>query len=461
MTTEPLVFPLWSLHLIDVHASFLAAAAVPLGADHSSGTLERAESILAAHPDAATADIYAAAVLGDDATVHRLIERDPSAATAKGGPHGWDALTYLCFSRYLRLDPSRAEGFVRAATALLDAGASANAGWFETSHQPEPEWESVIYGAAGIARHAALTRLLLDRGADPNDEETPYHVPETYDNGALAVLLASGKLTPDSLTTMLLRKADWHDHDGMRMLLEAGADPNRMTRWCVTALHQALRRDNGLENVELLLDFGGDPRIETSRHVMTGVAIAAQRGRGDVLASFGRRGIVIELAGLDRLLAACATNDGAAVRSIVEREPALVAELLSHGGAPLGRFAGVGNTAGVHHLIDLGIPVDAAYEGGDPYFGIPDRSTALHVAAWRGWPETVNYLVASGASVNVRDGNGRTPLALAVRACVDSYWTERCTPDSVEALLRAGASTAGADYPTGHAALDALLARHI
>lgn len=444
-----------------MHASFLAAATVPLGADHSSGTLERAESILAAHPEAATSSIHAAAVLGDDEAVRRLIARDAANATAKGGPHGWDALTYLCFSRYLRLDPSRADAFVRAAEALLNAGASANAGWFDTSHQPEPEWESVIYGAAGIARHAALTQLLLDRGADPNDEETPYHAPETYDNRALAVLVASGRVTPESLATMLLRKADWHDRDGMRLLLEAGADPNRMTRWCVTALHQSLRRDNALESVELLLDFGGDPRIETRRQVTTGVAIAAQRGRGDVLALFARRGIAIELAGLDRLLAACAESDDAAVHSIVQHEPALVAELLSHGGAPLGRFAGAGNTEGVRQLLALGIPVDAPYEGGDPYFGIPDRSTALHVAAWRGWPETVDYLIASGASVSVRDGNGRTPLALAVRACVDSYWAERCSPSPVEALLRAGASTAGVDYPTGHAALDALLARYL
>jgi hypothetical protein len=29
--------------------------------------------------------------------------------------------------------------------------------------------KSAIYGAAAIARHAELTRLLLEHGADPND----------------------------------------------------------------------------------------------------------------------------------------------------------------------------------------------------------------------------------------------------------------------------------------------------
>src|SRR5690606_25007934 len=126
-------------------------------------------------------------------------------------------------SRYLRLDPGRSEGFMRAAKALLDAGASANTGFFDTGHLPHPEWESALYGAAGVAFHAGLTRLLLEHGADPNDEEVPYHSPETYDNAALEALIQSGRLSPDALATMLLRKADFHDNDGLKLLLEGGA----------------------------------------------------------------------------------------------------------------------------------------------------------------------------------------------------------------------------------------------
>ena len=70
-----------------------------------------------------------------------------------------------------------------------------------------------------------LTKLLLQRGADPNDEETPYHVPESYHNAALMILVESGKLTSHSLATMLLRKADWHDTDGIEFLLTHGAAP--------------------------------------------------------------------------------------------------------------------------------------------------------------------------------------------------------------------------------------------
>lgn len=245
----------------DPLAAFIEAACVPLdGSWHASGTLDRAEAILAAYPDVARSNIHAAAILGDDAGVRRFLALNAGNATAKGGPHGWDALTHLCFSRYLRLDKTRSDGFLRAAKALLDAGASANTGWFERDHQPEPIWESAIYGAAGIAHHAGLTRLLLERGADPNDGETPYHAPETSDNAAVKVLVESGKLSDDSLAWMLLRKTDWHDYDGLKWLLEHGADPNR-ERLSRTTVHHAILRDNSIDAFEVLLDHGGDPTL--------------------------------------------------------------------------------------------------------------------------------------------------------------------------------------------------------
>lgn len=143
------------------------------------GALEPAEAILAAHPDLPGRDIHTAAILGDDALVRRFLAQDPQSVSATSPPYGADALTHLCFSNYLRLDPSRTPAFLRAATALLDAGASASAGFFDPAHQPHPEWETALYGAAGVAHNPELTRLLLERGADPNDEEAVYHSPET------------------------------------------------------------------------------------------------------------------------------------------------------------------------------------------------------------------------------------------------------------------------------------------
>jgi len=450
----------------DVLLDFLRAACVPRDSGHATGTLERAEAIRAAHPDLAADSIHAAAVLGDDVAVRRLIERDPGSATTKGGPHDWDPLTHLCFSKYLRLDPARSDGFVRAATALLDAGASANTGWLEKDHEPRPVWESAIYGAAGIAHHAELTRLLIERGADPNDEETPYHTPEGYDNAAMEVLVRSGKLNADSLTTILLRKTDWHDYDGIKWLLEQGLDPNRTSHWGKTALHNAVLSDNRLAIIEVLLDHGGDPTIVAARFDRSPdspggkstVCLAARRGRADVLEAFARRGIPIDLHGVDRLIAACARNDAATVRAIAQQDPALVRQLVAEGGKLLAQFAGVDNAAGVGQLLDLGVGVDARHGEGDPYWDVTKESTALHVAAWRASHAALKLLIARGASVEARDGKGRTPLMLAVKGCIDSYWAYRRSPESVEALLRAGASLAGVSFPSGYAEVDALLA---
>ncbi len=95
---------------------------------------------------------------------------------------------------------------------------------------------------------------------------------------------------------------------------------------------------------------------------------------------------------------------------------------------------------------------------GDGYFAIAPFSTALHVAAWKGHSSVVEMLVARGANVNARDGAGRTPLMLAVKACVDSYWTNRRTPDSVRILLGAGATKEEVVVPCGYDEVDALLA---
>jgi ankyrin repeat protein len=100
------------------------------------------------------------------------------------------------------------------------------------------------------------------------------------------------------------------------------------------------------------------------------------------------------------------------------------------------------------------------FEAGDGYWEVAPRSTALHVAAWRARPEVVALLIARGAPVDTRDGAGRTPLALAVRACVDSWWRERRTPESVSALLAAGASVDGVQYPSGYDAVDQVLRDH-
>jgi ankyrin repeat protein len=416
------------------------------------GTLAAAEALLAVHPELGTADIHTAAVLGDDVLVRKFLDQHPASVHTKSPPYGGDALNYLGLSKYLRLDPSRSPAFLRAAQALLDAGADPNTGFWTTGKFPE--YESALYGAAGVAHHAALTRLLIERGANPNDDDAVYHSPEGDDLGAMQVLVETGKVTPENLSLMLIRKHDWHDLEGVEYLLAHGADPNlkRPRGWY--PLNHALARNNSLKIIELLLDHRADPTIRDEG--TSAIELAARRGRGDVLGVFVRRGIPLDLKGVDRLIAACAMGDGAQVQELARREPQLVSNLLGQGSTLLTEFTGTWNTAGVRHLLDLGVPVTALYKG-DGYFDIAPDSTALHVAAWQLRADLVQLLLERGAAVNARDGKARTPLMLAVKACVDSYWTERRTPEPARLLLQAGASTDGISFPSGYQAVDDLL----
>jgi len=444
--------------VVDPVVAFIRAACVPPEGSPASGTLDEAEMILARYPHVARANIYTAAIRADEEGVRQFLAQDAGSATAKDGPYDWDVLTHLCFSRYLRLDKRRSDAFVRIARVLLEAGASPNTGWYEMIDYPNPRpiLESAIYGAAGIAHHAGLTRLLLDYGADPNDEETPYHAAEGYDEDTLMALLQSGRLNTASLTTLLLRKGDWHDTEGIRLLLEHGADPNAKTPWGQTALHQVLRRDNRLANIALMLDRGADPFLKNHMS-QSAIVIAARRGRGDVLRLLTERGIEWDLEGVDRLIAACAVADDAAIHALTRAEPALVQQLQLHGGTLLAEFAGNGNTEGVRRLLDLGVDPAALSREGDIYWDLARDSTALHSAAWRIWPETVRLLIGRGTPVNAKDGKGRTALMLSVKACVDSYWTDRRSPEPVRALLTAGAARDGIEIPCGYDEADELL----
>ncbi|MGH7561806.1 MAG: ankyrin repeat domain-containing protein [Gemmatimonadales bacterium] len=420
------------------------------------GTLERANAILAEHPELARSDIHTAAIVGDDALVREFLARDPASVHAKIPPYGGDALNYLCLSKYLRLEPERSAAFLRAARALLDAGADPNTGFWTTGRHPERE--TALYGAAGVAHHEAMTRLLLERGADPNDEEPVYHSPESHDLGAMKALVETGRVTPDNLSMMLIRKHDWHDYEGARYLLEHGADPNAVRSRGWYPMHHALARDNALRMFELLLDHGTDPLIVCDE--LTAVARAAREGRSDVLELFRKRGIPVELTGVDRLIAACAMGDSAGARAIAEAEPSLRDEMLAMGGELLARYAGTCNPPGVRALLDVGVPVDAPFPKGDGYWSEPPGSLAIHVAAWRACPPVVRLLLERGSPVDPPDAHGNTPLALAVKACVDSYWTEYRSTESAAALLAAGASVRGVPFPCGWDEMDALLREH-
>ena len=441
----------------DVAAAFLVASAIPVNAWHASGTLHDARELLSAHPSLPAHSIYSAAVTGDAANVRRWLEEDPALATARGGPHDWDALTWCCFSRWLRDERDRASDFVAVARALIDAGASVHTGFTDHSHGPEPQFESALYGAAGVAFCAPLTALLLEYGADPNDEEVPYHAAEQYAYDVVAALLAAPvPLSRDSLATMLLRKCDWHDLQGVEQLLRHGVSPDHAGRWPHSPFVQAVKRDNDLAIIEALFDAGGDPTMAFNG--VSALSLAAWHGRTDLLQLFAERGVELPQDGLNAVAVDASFGDLHAVRARLAQDSTMRESFMQRLPEFLGRCAGNGALAPLGVLLQLAPHADLRWQEGDGYWEIARESTPLHVAAWRAQHSTVKLLIEAGADVHARDAQGRTPLQRAVAACVSSHWSSRRQPTSVKALLEAGASTDGVMVPTGYDAIDELLA---
>lgn len=401
-------------------------------------------------------DIFIAAALGDYETVARLIEADPASATEKGGPKGWDPLTCLAFSQKLRTDKARSDDFLRTAEVLLDAGANPNTGYYDGAHLPNPTFESVLYGASGVAHHSGLTQLLLDRGADPNDGETEYHSPEGFDNRPMEIIVESGKLAPIGLTTMLHRKLDWTDYEGVVWLLEHGADPNAVSHWGSRALEHSLNRDNSIAFLKTLLDHAADPRLANDNGI-TAFERAAGMGRVDAIDLFAQRGFKYELKGEAAFLEACARGQSRRARAILDADPAMVERLQARFPGILANFAGAGNVEGVKTLLDLGFDIESrtnvVQSRGD---------TALHLAVWRGRTEVVKLLIERGAAIEALNRAGFTPLAMAVTAMTQmSEWTPHESTEIVAELLKAGADTAKVrKFPSGSEETDDLLRRY-
>ena len=399
--------------------------------------------------------LHLASVLGHAGAIRAALNNDPSAANKKGGPHQWDPLTYLCFSYFIRQPLEKAD-VLASAELLLQAGANPNTGFFNTQHSPESIFESVLYGAAGIAHHEDLTRLLLKHGADPNDGETPYHVPEGYDNGAFRAVFESGKLNDSGMATLLLRKIDFHDGAAIDWLLKRGLDPNLKGVWGKTVLQSAIVRGNDLSIIQCLLEYGANPNTpgkEGNAHTL-----AARYGRGDALKVFDPMKAEAGLSPVDQLLAACASGNRTELKSLARKYPEAIADVKSQSGFILTEYSGRGNKEGLSLLIELGCDINSRHGLGDGYYDITKDSTPLHAAAWRAQHDTVSFLIERGADVQLLDGKGRSALGLAVEASVHSYWTELRSPQSVAALIQAGATRQGVRFPCGYEKIDTLLA---
>ena len=183
----------------------------------TDGRRDHAEALLALDPELGREGLDAALVLGEAERVRAALARDPGLATRAGGARDWLPLLYPCHSAFL--GGERTDGLVECARVLLEAGADPDSSW------QHPEFGSLgaLYGAAGVAHEPRMTALLLEAGAEPNDDESVYHATETGDDTCLRLLLAAGARVEG--TNALAHCLDAEKPAMLRLLLDH--DPGR------------------------------------------------------------------------------------------------------------------------------------------------------------------------------------------------------------------------------------------
>lgn len=396
--------------------------------------------VLETHPDVARTSVHLACGACDEALVNAWLARDASLALATFPGTAWTPLVALAASPLFDTSPAHTAASVAIARRLLDAGADPN------GSVPQPGDAhvklSVLYFASRVG-NAPLARLLLERGALPNDGESTYHAAEHDHRGVLEVLREHGadfsSAHPHWGNTVLFYLAGWREPSpiaatalrGATWLLEHGADPN-VTSGATreTPLHRIADHGGTPEFARVLCAHGAD--VNLARADGRTALDLAQRGGHEAIAAFlrerGARGTGLPI---DALLGACARGDEAAARAVLSAHPGLFDTLDDEARrAPL-RAAENGNAASLGVLAALGFDLEVHGHG---------DSTPLHQAAWRGHVEVVRALLAAGVVVDPRESTyGSTPLAWAAHGSANCRDADDDYVAAIDLLLDAGA----------------------
>jgi uncharacterized protein len=217
---------------------------------------------------AMTNELFLAITTGDVETVRRLVEEDPSLASARDGS-GLHVVLLALFNQQREV----ADVLLAAGPELgvLEAAATGRAERVRELVEADPELLRertpegfTPLGLAAFMGGPEVVHALLEHGADPDgDADNQFGVRPV--NSAAAA----------------------HDHETMRMLLAAGADANAQQKGGFTPLHEAAHTDD-VEMARLLLSHGADPDL-TSDEGRDSAQIAADDGSAGVAALLEQR----------------------------------------------------------------------------------------------------------------------------------------------------------------------------
>jgi ankyrin repeat protein len=434
---ESTVFP-----LSDAVAQFLQAV--------RDDQTQRAHALVVAHPAIGAASMHTAAAVGDVTALSVFITDDRGAATRPTQPDGTDPIVYAVLSDLKDVLGIRDVDRLAAVRLLLDAGADANA----TVPHGDLDGPIPILYYPSVAGREPIVRLLLERGANPNDGESVYHAAQHAHEAVLNTLLEFGADVSSRNeihdNTPLHFLAAHREHNritamttrGMAWLLAHGADPNVPSYVAMAKrgdpdamempLHRAAVSGRGADVAQMLVTHGANLNAQRGDG-STAYTLAVRAGNSRMATFLAECGADLSLLSpTDRLLGACALGDETAARAVAADDPAVIASLPLDARRALGEAVVEDREQSVALMLMLGWPLDTQAQWG---------GTPLHLAAWNGRLAMVRQLIAAGAPINIRDTRyGSSPLAWAAHG--SSFAKAGTNEDYVSiahALIDAGA----------------------
>lgn len=417
----------------------------------STANAELAEELLKLDRQLCHDDFALACATGEVDVVRTRLDAEPGLATREVGPRSWQPLLYAAYSVLARAHGAPAEAITRVGALLLERGASARASYVARIAGDAKAHEfPVLFACIHVSDNLRLAKLLLEAGADPNDDQSLYHAVERFDTDALELLFVYG-LQPEWLSYCLLHQIDLGFLRGVRWFVDHGADPNVKHPWGLSALHWAVMRPGTDQIVELLLERGADARAKTPEGRTALDLAECHHGKVDVVSVLERYGAERGARSrLDELIAAAAHGDVATAQALATTEPELVRPLSGDQRSIVAAFAESGNAQGASILARLGFDLATT-----SWMGM----SALHWAACRGNPSMMRDLLAAGAPFVTVEGFG-TPFHTALYQRWSSFGYRAGEGDYVgvvKVLLAAGVEVPSDLRACGDAEIDALL----
>lgn len=355
--------------------------------------------MLQEEPAVFAGDAWVACATGDEAPIRNALRHDAGWANRAGGARGMFPLVAVTHSRLI-LEDGFAPRLLACATLLLDYGADVNGA------RTDPRWPdwplSALYGATGQTHHVAMTKLLLDAGANPNDNESLYHSVESRDPNCTKLLLDAGARVVG--TNTIGRALDYDRLDVLLLLLQRGGDATERP-W----IHHAILRGRSLAHIRALIDAGADLRAVNDE----GISVfrwAQMHGRTDVVALPCEADIDEPLTEEEQFVAACSRGDEDAARALLAQIPDIVSRLTPKQLQALPQLADIGDLSAVRTMLALGWPLEVK---------VAWDATALNLAVYRGDAEMTELLFKHGADWRTKHGFDDTVLGTLSYASQD------------------------------------------